>query len=347
MSEPIYRAGIIGLGFIGAADQTSGDRIGQLVTDLDGTHLAALKGHPRIQLVAGSSRDEGRRQRFAAKTGARTYASWEDMLGNERLDLVSIANCAPLHAVITVACAGQGVRAIYCEKPMATCLADAEWMILACKQAGSLLVINHNRRFNPNYRRLRAFVVAGGLGKLTSASLQWGAGRLGGTGTHMFDALRMVTTRSVLSVSATLDMSGKPDCRGPEFKDPGGWGLLRLNDDLISTLDAPDYARTPARLILNGTEGRAVTGGQEVTIEHWNGMRETWPTLRQQQTSMDRAVAEIVDALAGRAPFPYLPEEAMSAFETIVACHASHARSAAWTEVPLSAADRDIEVHAA
>src|SRR5436309_2286582 len=52
-----YRAGILGLGFIGAADQVSGDALGQKVTDLDGTHLAALTGNPRIQLVAGASRD--------------------------------------------------------------------------------------------------------------------------------------------------------------------------------------------------------------------------------------------------------------------------------------------------
>jgi len=347
MSESIYRAGIIGLGFIGAADQISGDRIGQRVTDLDGTHLTALSGHPRIQLVAGSSRDEGRRQRFASRTDARTYSDWAEMLANERLDLVSIANCAPLHAETTVACAGHGVRAIYCEKPMATRLADAERMVLACKGAKTLLVINHNRRFNPNYRRLRAFVASGGLGELTSASLQWGAGRLAGTGTHMFDALQMLTGRSVRFVSASLDMSGKPDCRGPEFKDPGGWGLLRLNGGIITTLDASDYGRTPARIILNGTEGRALTGGADVGIEHWNGKTETWPSLRQQQTSMDHAVAEIVDALDGTETFPYPVEDAVSAFETILACHASHRRSSAWTELPLSAADRDIEVYAA
>ena len=44
-----YRAGIIGLGFIGAGDQVSGDALGQRVEDLDGTHASALAGHPRIE----------------------------------------------------------------------------------------------------------------------------------------------------------------------------------------------------------------------------------------------------------------------------------------------------------
>ena len=71
-----YRAGIIGLGFIGGADQVSGDALGQQVTELDGTHLFALQNHAEVELVAGSSRDEGRRGRFSERTGARTYANW-------------------------------------------------------------------------------------------------------------------------------------------------------------------------------------------------------------------------------------------------------------------------------
>ena len=35
MGESIYRGGIIGLGFIGGADQVSGDALGQRVENLD------------------------------------------------------------------------------------------------------------------------------------------------------------------------------------------------------------------------------------------------------------------------------------------------------------------------
>src|SRR5258706_351134 len=88
-----------------------------------------------------------KRLSFAAKTGARTYAAWADMLASERLELVSIATYASHHVEMTIASAGQGVRAIYCEKPIATRLTDTEQMIITWKRAGTLLVINHNRRF--------------------------------------------------------------------------------------------------------------------------------------------------------------------------------------------------------
>ena len=67
MTGSTYRGGIIGLGFIGGADQVSGDALGQRVADLDGTHLGAMLNHPRVELVAGSSRDAGRRERFAER----------------------------------------------------------------------------------------------------------------------------------------------------------------------------------------------------------------------------------------------------------------------------------------
>ena len=346
MMNATYRAGIIGLGFIGGADQVSGDAIGQQVVDLDGTHLDALSNHPAVDLVAGSSRDVGRRERFAQRTNARTYADWKEMLAQEELDIVSVATYAPVHAEMTIACAEQGVRAIYCEKAIATRLPDAEQMLEACGKASSLLVINHQRRFNVNYRRLRDLVAGGGLGELTSASMQWGAGRLGGVGTHMIDALCMLTGKAVQAVSATLDLSRKPDCRGPEFRDPGAWGMMRLDGGLMVTVDAADYAKAPAQIILNGAEGRA-TIGSDVALEYWDGREEHWPSPVTEMTGMDRVMSGIVAWLDDRIVFPYPAEEAVRTLEAIIAFHASHARNAAWAELPLVGADREHEVFSA
>ena len=344
MTNATYRAGIIGLGFIGGADQVSGDALGQQVSGLDGTHFDALSNHPRVNLIAGSSRDAGRRERFAQRAGATTYADWKEMLNQEAFDIVSVATYAPVHAEPTVACAKQGIRAIYCEKPIATRLPDAEQMLEACDEAGTLLVLNHQRRFNLNHRRLRNLIAADGLGELTSASLQWGSGRLGNVGTHMIDALLMLTGRKIEAISATLDLAGKPDCRGPEFSDPGGWGIIKLEGGIMVTVDAGDYATTPGKIILNGTEGRAISDGSSVTLEYWNGTEEHWDSASDGVSGMDRAVSEIVEWLDGGTGFPYPASEAVDTLEAIVGFHASHARNAAWTEIPLAGLDRECEV---
>ena len=345
MTNATYRAGIIGLGFIGGADQVSGDALGQQVSGLDGTHFDALSNHPRVNLVAGSSRDAGRRERFAQRTGAKTYTNWEEMLTQESLDIVSVATYAPVHAEITVACAKQGIRAIYCEKPIATRLPDAEQMVKACDDTGALLVLNHQRRFNLNHRRLRELIAADGLGELTSASLQWGSGRLGNVGTHMIDALLMLTGRKIEAISATLDLAGKPDCRGLKFRDPGGWGIIKLEGGIMATVDAGDYATVPGQIILNGAEGRAISDGSSITLEYWDGRQEHWDSASDGVSGMDRAVSEIVEWLDGGTEFPYPASEAVDTLEAIVGFHASHTHNAAWTELPLSSPDREHEVH--
>lgn len=345
MSYPTYRAGIIGLGFIGGGDQVSGDRLGQRVEHLDGNHREAFSNHPRVQLVAGSSRDAGRRDRFAQRTHARTYADWREMLAHENLDLVGVASFASSHAELVIACAECGVRAILCEKPIATNLADAERMIAACRASGSLLVINHNRRFHPQFRELHRRIAAGELGELTGVWVQWGTGRLGNVGTHFIDAAMMLTGRVVRAVSATLDQTGRPDCRGSEFRDPGGWALLRFDGGLIGHVHAPDNPTGPAEIVVQGTLGRARVSGGVAEIETWAGGRNVLATPSAEVgSSMDQAVREIVGWLDNGTPVCCAAEESLRTLEVIVACHASHARQSTWVELPLTGAERDREV---
>lgn len=93
-------------------------------------------------------------------------------MNKEKLDIVSVATYAPYHAEITIACAEAGIPAIYCEKPIATKLEDADKMVEARDKAGSLLVLNHQRRFNTNCRKLRDYIAAGEIGEMTSASIE-------------------------------------------------------------------------------------------------------------------------------------------------------------------------------
>lgn len=341
-----YRAAIIGLGFVGAADQVSGDALGQRVENLDGTHVAAYEGNSRVALAAGSSRDAGRRERFARRTGARVYRDWQEMLATEAPDIVSVATYTPVHAEITCAAAEAGVSAILCEKPIASSLPEAERMLAACHDAGALLVINHNRRFSGVYRRLSRRIADGAIGELTSATLRWGAGRLGNVGTHMIDALAMLTGQRPAGVSGTLDSAGRPDCRGPEFRDPGGWGLIRWDGGLMATVDAADYAAGPLLLQVHGTEGTANAAGRFAEIVLHDGLREAVPADPPGTSAMDTAVAEIVSWLDTRGRFPYNAAAAVDTLAAIVAFHASHARSGAWVELPLSGPDREIVLHA-
>jgi predicted dehydrogenase len=330
----VYRAAILGLGFIGGADQHSGDALGQQVVNLDGTHWGAYSKNPHLTVVAGSSRDPGRRERFSRRSNARVYSDWRELLSRECPEIVSVATYSPQHAEMTVEAAQAGAKVIWCEKPMASSLDQADRMLDACRRSGALLVINHNRRFHPHFRRLRKLILEGGLGTLRGASLCWGTGRLGNVGTHFFNALQMVLDRTVEAVSATLDLSGRPDCRGLQFQDPGGWGLIRFAGNLTATFEAADYSCAPATLIIHGDQGRVVVAGTRFHVEIRGEPPVTWPDLPQGETSMDRALTEMIHWLNG-GEFPEPAISARHTLEIIVACHLSHHQRGAWVDLPL------------
>src|SRR5229473_7478565 len=103
-----YRAGIIGCGSIATA------------------HARAYQSVPGIELVAAADPVERARGAFQEKFAIpRIHAEAAEMLRSERLDFVSICLWHPLHAEFTLLAAEHGPRAILCEKPMATCLAEA------------------------------------------------------------------------------------------------------------------------------------------------------------------------------------------------------------------------------
>src|SRR5207245_639340 len=115
----MYRAAIIGCGSIATH------------------HARGYQGVPEIELVAVADPVERARSAFQQTFGVeRGYADAADMLRAERPDIVSVCLWHPLHAEFTVAAAQHRPRVILCEKPMATCLAEADAMIGACDAHG-------------------------------------------------------------------------------------------------------------------------------------------------------------------------------------------------------------------
>lgn len=339
------RAAVIGLGFVGAGDQVSGDAIGQQVVNLDGTHAQALAAHPQVQLVSGSSRDAGRRKRFEERFGIdRTYADWREMLSSEDVDIVSVATNSPYHAEITAGCAEAGVRAVLCEKPIATRLSDADRAIATCREHGTLLVVNHNRRWHPLWRMVRDEVRNGAIGEVSHAMVHWATGRLGNVGTHIFDALRLLLGAEPEAVSGTLDPVLSPDCRGPEYRDPGGWGLVAFDNGVKAFVHAPQEAKHPLGVRIVGGLGQVTVQRSDALLELWAGGTRTLTTPRAAPNSMELAVQDMVTCLAGRGQPASTGEDGLAALEVIVGFHLSDRLCGQWVRLPVSGRDRELEV---
>ena len=148
-------------------DDVSGAAIGQATIGepvKNPVHSGGYASFPeRVELVCGSSRNAGRRERFEARyPGVKSYADWKEMLDTEELDIVSVCTYTvdpdghDLHTEITLYCIQKGIRAVWCEKPAVASMSGAEAMLAAAEANGTLLVINHNRRWQNVQRRLQA-----------------------------------------------------------------------------------------------------------------------------------------------------------------------------------------------
>lgn len=348
MADHVHRAAVIGLGFIGAGDEVRAEEIGQRVVDLRGSvHSDVLDAHPRTMLVAGASRNAGRRARFRGRfPAARAYADYRELLAAERPEIVSVAANTPAHADITVACAEAGVRCVFCEKPLATSLADADRMLAACATHGVWLVVNHNRRWHPTYQAARRALADRAIGDLVCLYAHWPSGRLGNVGTHLFDALHSVLGQRIVAVSGTLDRTGRPDCRGSQYHDPGGWGMVRLAGGAHGFVEASEIlpAQIGFGLRFVGSTGEMALSDRGCVITPYGGEATQVAGPADDVVTMKLAVDEIVSALDGGPPVTSTGEDGLVALEVIIGFHASDRRQGQWVELPLTGEDRRIAV---
>lgn len=137
-------------------------------------------------------------------------------------DLVVIATTADSHCAEVERAATAGARAILCEKPLATSVADCDSMIARCRDSGSLLAVNHQMRFMDQYREVKAVLDSGALGRLASMTAVGGCYGLAMNGSHYVEALMVLTGSAPASASAWF--SGEPfaNPRGPQFFDQAG-----------------------------------------------------------------------------------------------------------------------------
>jgi predicted dehydrogenase len=102
---------------------------------------------------------------FAAEHGLRFTTNFSDVLGDRDIDAVILCTPHSLHTeqVLAVAAAGKHV---FCEKPLALTRADAERSVKACRDAGVMLGIGHERRYEPAIQDVRRLLGEGALGTI-------------------------------------------------------------------------------------------------------------------------------------------------------------------------------------
>ena len=117
-----------------------------------GVHAAILAGDERVEVASVHDVDRERAEQFARSTGADVAHSSSEALAVCDAAYITTPNTTHDELAIFALEAGNHV---FCEKPMATRLADARRMLKAAKKSKFVFQVGHNRRFAPVYAELK------------------------------------------------------------------------------------------------------------------------------------------------------------------------------------------------
>jgi predicted dehydrogenase len=130
--------------------------------------LAAAAERAGLDLVSCFSRDEHRRGEFGKRFGCEPAASFEDAIGNPRVEGVVLVTPNDVHEEQTLACAERG-RHVFVEKPIAESVEAGERMRSACAHAGVTLMVGHAFRRLGAARCTKQLIDEGALGRVVLA----------------------------------------------------------------------------------------------------------------------------------------------------------------------------------
>ncbi len=120
---------------------------------------------PEAQLVAISDiRREAAEQCAQAWGIPEVYEDPDPMMARDDVDAVLICSSTDTHAALIEQTAAAG-KHIFCEKPIDLDVARIDRALEAVERAGVTMMVGFNRRFDHNFRRLRALVQDGAVGE--------------------------------------------------------------------------------------------------------------------------------------------------------------------------------------
>jgi predicted dehydrogenase len=206
-----YRVGIVGLSWI-TTDLAGPGSHPVLGDAMPGTHLSGMARIPQVKVVAGCDISEDARERFLERWGATwpdllVFDDYNAMLEDIPLDIVAIATPDNLHGLVLKAAVDAGVKAIFCEKPISTHTDEVDEMIAAVEAAGTVVNVNHTRRWNPSWVAAREALRSGRIGELVSIFGKFGGERamLWRNDSHLIDIMNYFAEANPIWVVGELE----------------------------------------------------------------------------------------------------------------------------------------------
>ncbi len=128
---------------------------------------AAFGDGPEVRRVSLCEVEDALARRRADAFGfEKSTADWRKLVVDPDVDVVSITTPTGLHAPMAIAALEAG-KHVWCEKPMAPALADAERMAAAARASGKVAILGYNYIQSPAVRYIAKLLKRGAIGRIT------------------------------------------------------------------------------------------------------------------------------------------------------------------------------------
>ena len=277
MGDRVYRVGLVGLRGItsnGAEEPPAPFRAA-----ISHSHAAGLSISDRFDVVAVCDLVPDLLDDFERTWGERWpdvghYTDFSAMLRESNLDILTIATGDRTHALLGIEAVEAGVKGIFCEKPLATSLEDADKLIQACEDNGVVITVDHTRRYLPMWIQVREEIRRGAIGNLTTI-----VGTLGGprammfrNGTHMVDTICMYAESEPTQVWARLEVGFedwdryKGDGGKLPENEPGAMGFIQFENGVRALYCGMKETQGMFSLQLSGPDGQIYVTADGATV---------------------------------------------------------------------------------
>ncbi|WP_067467984.1 Gfo/Idh/MocA family protein [Actinomadura macra] len=308
---------------------------------IGGGHAETLRGIAEVEEVLVADADAGRAREVARKLGVRAAAG-VDALFAAGLDGLVVATPTAAHAGLVIRAVEAGLP-VFVEKPVAADLDGTIQVLAAVQRSGVPVQVGFQRRFDPGHRAARDAVRDGRLGwvhTVRSCTLDaapppeeyipTSGGLFRDCSVHDFDAVRFVTGRDVVEVTAA-----GADRGAAVFAEAGdvsaASAVLTLDDGTLAVVSASRYnaAGYDVRLEVLGSRDGIVVGLDDRTplSPAGPGLRPAGPPhtgfLERFAEAYTAELRAFTGMVAAGADSPCPPEESLEAFYVAEACEVS------------------------
>jgi predicted dehydrogenase len=246
-------------------------------------HFFTPKHTARMKVVCGRTPDAVKTA--AAQLGWEESATdWREVVRRKDIDIIDIVTPGDSHAEIAIEAAKAG-KVVFCEKPLANTVKEAEQMLAAVKKAGVIHMVCHNYRRAPAVMLARQLIDEGKLGTIyhyrgtylqdwpadPKFPLVWrlrkeaaGSGALGDIASHSLDLARFLVGE-ITEVTGALEtfikerpLPDNPRKKGPVTVDDASAAVVRFANGALGTIEASRFAtgrKNYNRFEINGSKG--------------------------------------------------------------------------------------------